>query len=251
MILPIATSSYSVSMMSSTGSVTPDEFIPGLKKKSLLKLNAEISKLRAIKAFTKADSEEKLENQMETMNAKLAEVDLKFRKSVEEHECVRKEIVAKESGIKNDQKSHEDAEQNLKMIEVENEELYEQLNELTNERKKSQEESEYTERQLETLKTSLSDMLDAQENITVASKRSEEMPKKQSDSRMAALYKFLEEEGHRRKKLSELKKVGLNVTLHETLDKQRTYLRTVCSSLGDSKTSKTRLEQYRVNEDNK
>lgn len=250
MIPPMVSSSYSLGMMSSTGSITQDEFISGSKRKSFVKLNAEISKLRAIKAFTKADAEEKLENQKETMDAMLVELDLKFRKSVEENECVRKEIVERESGIKNDEKSHEDAEQNLKMIEVENEELYEQLNELNNERKRSQEELGYTERQLETIQTSLRDMLDAQESITLASKSSDDMLKKEYDSRMAALYKLLEEEGHRRNKLSELKQVGLNVTVHDTLDKQRTYLRTVCSSLGESSDiSKTRLEQYRVNED--
>lgn len=254
MTLPMATSisqSYSLGMMSATGSQTTDEFVPGPTKKSLLKLNAEISKLRAIKAYTNADAEEKIEHQRETMETIIAETELKLRRSLEEHECVRMEIHAKEDGIKHDQKLHEETEEHLKMVEIDNETLYEQLNEIGNERKKWKKECEDTEHQLETLKTAINDMLLAQENIALTSKRSEDMLKIQSDTRMAALYKFLEEEGHRRKKLSDMRTVdGLKGTVNETVQKQKTYLRSICSSLGESsKESTIILKQYITDEE--
>jgi len=237
--------------MSATKSPTIDEVLSGSTNKSLVKLNAEISKLQAIIAYTNADAEEKLEKQRETMNAMITEVESKLQSSLEEHECVRMEIAAKEKAIKDDQNRHEEIEKNLKMIEIENEELYEQLNEIINDRKEKKTQRNYTEQQLETVKAALNDMLIKQESIVLASKKDEDMLKIQSDTRMAALYKFLEEEGQRRKKLTKLNRVdGLNATMCEIIEEQKNYLRSTCRSLCDSsKHSDINLKQYRINED--
>lgn len=249
MILPAAaslsrsgSSSYSLGMMSVTKSLTAN--------KSLVKLNAEVQKLKAIIAYTNADAEEKLEQQRDTMNTLIAEVESKLRCSVEEHDCVRMEIAAKEDAIKADQNRHEETEKKLKMIEIENEELYEQLNDIINEQEENKTQRNYIGQQMETVKAALNDMLIKQESIALMSKKDEEMLKIQSDSRMAALYKFLEEEGQRRKILAKSNIVSeLNETICEITEKQRTYLRSTCSLLSDtSKHSDISLEQYRINE---
>ena len=93
--------SYSLdSIILATKSSTINKALSGSTNKSLVKLNAEVSKRQAIRAYTNADVEEKLKNQRERMKALITEEESKVRSSLKEYECVRMKIAAKENIIK-------------------------------------------------------------------------------------------------------------------------------------------------------
>jgi len=229
--------SYSYSVASTVGSLSQDEYVSVSNKKMLVKLHAEVLKLRAITAFTKADAEEKLASQKESMEAMIMETESELKNSEEEYKCVRAEIAEKEGIIRSDQKNHDLADEELTHIEINNEEIYEELNKTIKERDKCKEEHERMERLIESVQGKLNEIFVRQKQIAITSKEMDDMLKRQSDTRMGELYTFLEEEGNRRKQAIEKKKIGGDTTINDVIEKQRTSMQSLCESLDNATNS--------------
>ena len=75
------------------------------------------------------------------MKTMITEGESELRSSLEEHEYVIMEIVGKENAIKNDQNLHKETEKDLKLIELKNKKLYEQLNDIINNQQRKEKHS--------------------------------------------------------------------------------------------------------------
>ena len=212
-----------------------DEFVPRSTLKSLTKLEAEITKLRAIAAFTKAETEEKLLNHQESMDALISDVRSKLEKSQEETNRVRTEIMAKENFIRYVQVRHEEREEELINVEQQNKELAKEVVLVTNTRDDYRGRTEKLEERMATLLTSVDSMVKEQERIEMASKCIEEDMKRDSEQREKTLQFMLEQERSFRKESFESKRVdGGNGQVNDSIEGQHRLLKNIADSLRET-----------------
>jgi len=202
-------------------------------QKSITKLNAEISKLRAIAAFTEAEAEEKLVNQNEQMNKTLNSLREAYEKALVDSRKVTDEIIEKEEFIKNIQLKHEEKEKDLEKTERECDSLGKELDEATKGYENLRCEIQHQESHMAGFEKSLVLLLQDQEILLEAARKVEDDKKKESKDRMNTIYKLLDQEYEFRKESIALKKLeGIEAMEVITTEAMQNHQKTLEVALG-------------------
>merc|ERR1712157_348240 len=195
--------------------------------KSLVKLNAEITKLQAGAAFVEAEMDEKLINERETFESKIEEVRMSLAKSEEEILAVKTDILAKEEYEKYVKERIELTEKDTKGKREDNDQLEKEFNELRVECESKKATFEKLEIESKELLKSFRVMRQDQENIVAILLLLEDHLKIASEARKKKLQVMFDEEMRYSMESAELKKTiaGPNgLTVREKLAQQRTLM---------------------------
>ena len=176
--------------------------------KTITKLNAEISKLRATTIFTKAEVDEAIVTQREEMIRKLEKEEQKYLKAQIKLGEVRDEIRVKEDYSAHIQKRIEKKDEELKDFEEDRNELEKKLNSMTNKLEESKNEVNMKENQIAILLEKLHSLQMDQEKVVAASLELEKSIREEQNTRMNILHAMLEAELEFKHKSSHLRGIG-------------------------------------------
>jgi len=218
-----------------------DDFASVATQKSVAKLNAEVSKLRAITLFTKAESEEKLLNQKEEMSLALHDLRVRVEKSRRKNQTTKGKIAAKEEYIGHVQRTNEEKDKELRMVEKEKFKWLQDINEAKTESENWKLKNEALESEISTLMDSLNSLLGEQERIVESSIALEKHLKEESYTRMNRLHSMLDAEIEFKKESSEIRNVSLyDKNLTDIMQEQKEVIRHMVKSLSNEASEKNK-----------
>lgn len=176
--------------------------------KTITRLNAEISKLRATTIFTKAEVDETIVNQREEMIQNLQDEEQKYRKAQIKLGEVRDEIRVKEDYSAYIQKRIEKKDEELKDFEEDQNILQSKIDEMTNTFEECKNEVNMKESQIATLLETLNTLQIEQEKVVTATLALEKSIREEQNTRMNILHAMLEAELEFKHKSAHLRGIG-------------------------------------------
>lgn len=226
-------------------SVASDFSGPSVSK-TIAKLNAEISKLQAIKNFTNAELEESLLQRRQEMFLLLEEEEAKYIKAQKNLQSVREEVRAKEEYISYVQRRNEHKDQELKYVEEEGMDLQRRLDLMSAEYEGKKMKAGVLESEVTALLDTFKDLLAEQEKVAASSLALEKNLQDDASKRMNRLHAMLDAEMEFKNKSANLRAMGNGTKLTDAIIKQKEGIQRIVDTLSQevyNGTDKTRPPQ--------
>eukprot|EP00551_Chaetoceros_affinis_P016573 CAMPEP_0203704906 /NCGR_PEP_ID=MMETSP0091-20130426/48178_1 /ASSEMBLY_ACC=CAM_ASM_001089 /TAXON_ID=426623 /ORGANISM="Chaetoceros affinis, Strain CCMP159" /LENGTH=235 /DNA_ID=CAMNT_0050580097 /DNA_START=289 /DNA_END=996 /DNA_ORIENTATION=+ len=205
---------------------------------TITKLTAEIAKLKAVTAFTKAELEERLVEQRKAMLAKVEEEEENLLKEEKQLETVRDEIKNKEEYIRYIHRRTETRDEELRLAEEQRREIQKGFDELSLEYEDLRANVDMMDGEISTLLESMSYLLRDQENIVESSLALEDKMEEEANKRIERLQELLDVEIENKKKSSEMRMIGSGKKLTDTIIEQKEEMKTIIDSLSHDRFNK-------------
>ena len=200
--------------------------------KTIAKLNAEITKLRAITAFTKAESEELILNQRYELNSLLRQEEEKYEKAQRQLQKVKEEIKYKKESNEYLEKRIEKKDEELQYVMEERDALESRLakvrNELDSEHKTK---VELLESKISTKLGIMEDLLSKQESIVSSSIAYENIMKEDGQRRLDRLRQMLDTEMEMQRTSKSLRMTKNGRALRDSIVDQKREMESLKKSL--------------------
>ncbi len=219
------------------GSSKSNDFASISIKTTITKLNAEITKLRAVSAFHKAEFEEKLLAQREKMLVKVEEEEKNLHEAEKQLQAVREEIDSKEEYIRYIHRRNEKQDEELRNVEEQRTELQQILDEISLEYEDHKTNADMTNREISTLLESMMCLFRDQKTIVESSLALEKKMEEDAEKRMQSLHEMLDAETEFRKKSSELRMMSTGKKLTDTLIGQKGEMKAIIDSFNHDRCS--------------
>mmetsp|Transcript_10674 Transcript_10674/g.16192 ORF Transcript_10674/g.16192 Transcript_10674/m.16192 type:complete len:246 (-) Transcript_10674:105-842(-) len=222
-----STESRSILLVPSRCSLDDVTNIQSMKtEKSIKKLNAEASKLRAQTAFIIAEAEETISNEMEAVYEGIEKTRLELEKTHKNNSLLKEEIAREENNIRYSEDLYARREKESRMEDRDSKMLEHRIDDLLIEKNLSKNEFERVEGLVQTMTDSTNHLLADQEKIIAASKRIENDLKEESARKISLLHSLLEMELSLKKESNAIKFIdGGNddhrKTLTEAISRQK------------------------------
>lgn len=205
---------------------------------TITKLNAEIAKLQAVTAFTKAESEEQILAQREEMIATVEKEEENLNKAEKELRAVREEINDKEEYIRFMHRCNEKQDEALRYAEEERIEIQKILDEISLEHENYRTSANMVDNEISTLMESMGYLLRDQEIIVESSLAFENKITVESDKRIQRLHEMLDAEMEIKNKSTQLRIASNGKKISDTFIEQKEEMKTILDTMNQDRYTK-------------